>query len=109
MNKKSVVQVPKDTILDGVIIDVEKTTWAKIISPEKICKFDEPDQEIILIKFETKYNDSNLKGEDTFKFYENPMANSKLGKFLEKYTDLKVGQSIKVDYNKDGFPSIRIE
>jgi len=109
MNKKVVTEVPKDVILDGVIVKIDKTTWENIIDPSKISKFDNPHEEILSVKYEIKFDDKVLKGEDTFKYYEMPMSNSKLGLFLLKYDDLKVGQIIKVEYSGDGFPSIKIK
>lgn len=109
MNKNQVIKVPKDTVLDGVIVDIEKTTWANIIDPEKLSKFDEPNQEILRIKYEYQYEGNVLTSNESFKYYEKPMANSKLGKFLNKYETLKVGVSIKIDIDGNGFPSIRID
>ena len=109
MNKKQVVQVPKDTILDGIVIDVKKSTWLQIISPDKIGKFENPNDEILVISYECKFNDKILKGEDTVRYYPEPMANSKLGQFLEKYENLKAGVSVKVEYSGDGFPSIKLK
>jgi kynurenine formamidase len=109
MDKKQVVETPKDIILDGVVIHVTKTTWRNIIDEHKLIKFDEPDQEIVNIEFEVKFQDKVLKGNDTIKYYEIPMSNSKLGKYLIKYDKLKVGQTIKVEYSGDGFPSIKIK
>ena len=109
MNKKQVVQVPKDTVLSGVIINVEKTTWEKIISPDKISRFENPQDEIVHITYEVQYENRTLKGDETFNYYDAPMANSKLGMFLEKYDDLKAGIQIKIDYNAEGHPSIRLK
>jgi len=109
MNKDVVVQVPKDTLLDGVIISVEKTKWNKIIDPDKLHKFEFPDEDIVQVKYEVKHEDKIMKGDETFRYYEFPMANSKLGKFLNKYETLKPEIKIKVDYNTKGIPSIRLE
>jgi len=109
MNKKAVIETPKEEILVGIIIDINKTTWANLISPDKLNKFDNPEEDILNIKFEVTYKDKQFKGEETYRYYEQPMSNSKLGKFLNKYEDLKAGKEIKVVYNKEGFPSIMID
>ena len=109
MTKDKVVQSPKDEILEGVIIEVNKTTWANIIPADKLHKFTEVDKHIIQIKYETMFKNNSLKGEETYTYYENPMSNSKLGKYLMKYESLEVGKKIKVLFNKDGYSSIMIE
>lgn len=108
MNKDKVIKVPKDTILDGVVIDVVKTTWLQIISPDKINRFENPNDEILVIKYQCKWEDKVLTGEDTYKYYENPFENSKLGSFLTKYEDLKAGIKIKVVYSGEGIPAIKL-
>ena len=62
-----------------------------------------------MIHFETKYNDRHIGGTDRLRFYEEPMINSNLGKFIMKYETLKVGTKIKVEFNSDGFSSIKIK
>lgn len=109
MNKSVVVRSPKDEILEAIIIDVNKTKWSEIISTEKINTFDEPDKALVQIKFEAAFEGKILKGDDKFTYYENPMSNSKLGKFLERYEDLDVGVKIKVIYDKDGFGKILLD
>lgn len=109
MNKSVVVKSPKDQILDAVIIEVNKTCWAEIIAPDKLAKFDEPNKPLVQIRFEATYEDKKLKGEDTFAYYQEPMSNSKLGMFLDKYEDLQTGQKIKVIYDKDGFGKVKVD
>ncbi len=109
MDKNQVIETPKDIILNGIVISVTKTTWRNIVDESKLSKFDNPDQEIVNIDFEVGFNEKILKGNDTITYYEQPMSNSKLGKYLIKYEKLKVGQTIKVEYSGDGFPSIKIK
>lgn len=109
MNRKSVVETPTDKILDGIIVDIEKTTWRNIITAEKLHKFENPDDEILQVKYEVKVDDKVLKGEDTFRFYENPMSNSKLGKLLLKYDSLEIQKEIKVEFDGDGYTSIKLK
>lgn len=109
MNKNVVVQSPRDVILDGIIIDVNKTTWKEIIPSEKLDKFDNPDKELVQIKFETKFDERILKGEDVLPYFEKPMSNSNLGKFLDKYENLAVGKTIKIVFNDKGFGKIKLD
>jgi kynurenine formamidase len=109
ITKEDIVESPKEIVLDGRVIDVKKTTWKEIISPDKIGKFDNPDKEIVLIKFECLYNGVYFKGEQTFPYYEKPMSNSKMGMYLLKYGDFEPGKAIKVFYNSKSFPEIVLE
>jgi len=109
MNKKVVVSSPRDVILSAIVTEVNKTCWEEIIPSEKLEKYDDPKKEIVQIKFETKFEETNLKGHDTLPYYEKPMSNSNLGKFLEKYEDLCPGKEIKVIYNDKGFGQIKLD
>ena len=106
---KDVVASPVDEVLEGVIVKIEKGLLSEFVPAQVHDKFDNLEQETLNIHFETKYNDKNLKGTDRIAFYEEPMTNSKLGKFLTKYEELKVGTKIKVDYDEKGFGSIRLK
>ncbi len=109
MNTEQVVASPKDEILDAVIIKIEKGLLSEFINPEVHHKFDNLESETLLVHFETKYNDRIIGGTDRIRFYEEPMINSNLGKFITKYNTLKVGIKIKVEFNADGFSSIKIK
>jgi len=109
MDKKCVVESPKDEILEGVIVDVIKTKWSEFIDPTKINKFDNPEEEIVKVKYETLYKNNHLKGEESFKYYPAPMANSNLGKFLMKYNNIAVGVKIKVIFDGKGVSSIKLD
>lgn len=107
--KSDVVQSPKDEILNGVIVDIKKGLLSEFIDEKHHSKFDNLEQEILEIQFETKFNDNILKGFDKMPYYKDPMSNSKLGKFLTKYEKLEVGTQIKVDYDGDGFGTIKLK
>lgn len=109
LTKESIVQSPKDVKLDGVITGIEKGLLSEFVDPRVHDKFDNLEQETLNIHFECKFNDKSIKGTDRLAYYSEPMSHSKLGKFLEKYGELKAGQSIKVDYNGKGFGSILVE
>jgi len=109
MNKSQVVQSPRDEILKGVIIKIEKGLLSEFLDPAVHAKFDNLEQPTLRLSFEVKYNDKIIKGQDRLNYYEEPMSNSKLGKFLTKYDKLEVGQEIKVIYNDNGFGSIKVD
>jgi len=105
---KDVIKSPKDTVLRGKVISAEKTTWRKIIDPDKISKFDEPDKDIIQVKYEVEFEGTNISGSDTMAYFEKPMSNSKMGKYLEKYGSFEVGQDISVDFDDKGYSKLRL-
>ena len=109
LTKKDVLSSPKDSIHDAIILEANKTTWAEIIDPEKISKFEEPDKEIIQIKYEVAYEGRHIKGEDTFNYYEKPMDNSKTGQYLNKYEKFDVGTKIKIVYDSKGMGKIKVD
>lgn len=109
VTKEIVVESPKDTVLDGVIVEAYKTTWREIIDPKKIENFNEPDKEIVQLKWQTKYKDKVLSGDDTFAFYKEPMSNSKMGKFLLKYSELGIGIPVKIIFSGEGFGTIKLD
>ena len=109
MDKSSVIESPKDEILEAIIINFGKTTWKNIISPDKISKFENPDDEVVMIDYEYLFKGNHQRNNETFKFYEKPQSNSKLGKFLLKYGELKTGTQIKVIFSSEGIPSIKLD
>lgn len=109
LSKKDVVSSPKDSMQEAVIIEANKTTWAEIIDPEKISKFEEPNKEIVQIKYEVLYEGRHIKGEDTFNYFEKPMDNSKLGMYLNKYESFDAGTKIKIIYDSKGLGKIKVD
>lgn len=110
MDKSQVVEIPKDVILDGIVVDVLLTTWRELLdNEESIKKFNNPDQQIVNIKFECKHEDKIFKGTQNLTYDSNPSSNSKLGKFLNKYETLEAGTKIKVLYDGEGYPEIKLK
>lgn len=109
LSKKDVISSPKDEILDAVIIEANKTTWAEIIDPEKISKFEEPNKEIVQIKYEVLYEGRHIKGEDTFNYFDKPMDNSKLGLYLNKYESFEPSTKIRIVYDSKGIGKIKVD
>jgi len=109
LKKSDVVESPKDIILDGVIVGMEKGLLSEFLDPSVHSKFDNLEQPTLKIHFEVKFKERLIKGNDRLPYYDEPMSNSKLGKFLTKYEELKTEKKIKVEYNDKGFGSIRLE
>jgi len=113
IKKDSVVDSPKDTILDGVVTEIsEVTTWREHLTAQgnekSIDKFPNPDQEIVHISYETAGEDA-IRGVDTVAYYEKPRDRSKLGKLLKKYGDLKEGTPVKIQFDGEGYSSIVVK
>lgn len=106
ISKDKIVASPVDTVLDGVITKIEKGKLSEFIDPKVHGSFDNLDQETLRIQFEVKFSDKVIKGNDRLAFYDEPMSNSKLAKFLTKYEELKSGVQIKVIYDSNGFGKI---
>ena len=109
LTKASVVESPRDVILDGVIISIEKGLLREFLDESVYSKFDNLDQETLKITYECQYNNKSLLGNDKIAYYSSPGSNSKLGKFLTKYSELKVGLLIKVEYDGEGFGKIKVK
>jgi hypothetical protein len=109
MTKEQIVQSPKDCVLDGVITSIEKGLFSEFLDEKVHDKFDNLERPTLNLKFECKFQDRTVKGNESIAYYEEPMSNSILGKFLDKYSELKAGQVIKVDYNGKGFGSIKVD
>lgn len=106
MTKDKIVASPQDQVLEGMIVVIEKGLLKEFLDPSVHSAFDNLDQPTLKVYFECKFNDRVIKGNDRIAYYEDPMSNSTLGKFLAKYDKIKVGVEIKVLYNKDGFGKI---
>lgn len=109
MTSKDIVASPKDEILEAYIVKVERGLLSEFIPDKVHAKFDNLEQDTLQIYFEYKFNDKVLSSVDRISFYEEPSEHSKLAKYIRKYeTSPTVGQKIKVEFNTDGFSSIRI-
>ncbi len=109
IKKESVIASPNDEILEGVIISIQKGELKEFLDEAVHHKFDNLNQETLQIGFEVDFKDKKIKGNDKLAYYEEPMTNSKLGKFLTKYNELKTGISIKVIYDSNGFGKIKVD
>ena len=109
MTKENVVASPKDEILNGVIIGIEKGLLSEFVKPEVHHKFDNLQQETLNILIDCDFKDKKIKVTDRLPYYAEPMTNSKLGKFLNKYEELIIGAQIKVIFDSDGFGKIKVD
>ena len=101
--KADVKTLPKNQTLDAVIIDVEIKTWREIIADNtKLLKFENPDQQMIVVKYDVQ----GIILSETFPYNENPSDRSKLGRFLNRYEDIQVGNKILVDFDAESKANI---
>lgn len=106
-SKDDIVESPKDVIVDAVVDSFEVTTWREFLDDEtKSSKFDNPDKDIIVVRYTDTENGYN--GTDTINLMNPPSDRSKIGKYLNRYGDFAKGQSIKVEYDGEGFSRIRL-
>ena len=97
-SKEDLKEVPKNKAIEAIVLSVEVKTWREIISPEKIDKFDNPNEPQIIITFEA----DGIKRNEKYKFEEKPFTTSKLGRYIVRYDKPTVGQKITVDFDGDG-------
>jgi len=103
---KDLKAIPKDTILEGVIIDLEIKTWLELTkNEEKKKNLKNPDGKVLCIKYEVV----GLLRNETIPISDNPTTNSRYGRFILKYNidDDKnfmptVGMKIKVMFDSEG-------
>lgn len=109
MTKENVIASPKDEVLKGVIISIDKGLLSEFVPVEVHPKFDNLEQETLNVTVECDFNNKKIKVTDRLAYYPEPMTNSKLGKFLNKYDELAVGVEIKVIFDGDGFGKIKVD
>jgi len=99
---EDVKKVPR--IVKAVIIDIYKTTGIEIYGDT----VNKPDQEYLSLTFESTTND--IRGKDYLAEYtgDELTDRSKLGKYLLKYKELKIGQQIYIELNDKGFYHIQL-
>ena len=106
INASNVIPAPRDTILDAHVIGLKKTTWREHLQDEeKIRKFKNPDEQIVSITWRTE---NGFEGSEQVPFYEKPSDNTKLGKILKKYGDLRKGTRLKILFDSNGYPSVHL-
>lgn len=109
IDKSVIIESPKDEVLTGVIIQIERGLLSEFVAPEVHSKFDNLDQETLNFTIECTFNGKKFKVNDRIAYYTEPMSNSKLAKFLEKYDTLEVSKQIKVIFDGNGFGKIKLD
>ena len=109
MNADCVTKSPKSETLNGVIVKIEKGLLEEFLDDSVKSKFDNLDQPTLKIYFEYKFDGVTIIASDRIPYYENPMENSNLGKFIDRYKELKVPQEIKISFDNKGFGKIKLE
>jgi len=100
--KNDVREVPKNDVIEAIVIDIQVKTWKELISKDKIDKFDNPEEEQIIVKYDAK----GFIREEKFKNEANPTTTSKTGRYLVRYEEFKIGQKVKVDFDNEGKSTI---
>lgn len=105
----TVVENPKDTVVEGVITNLEIKTWTEKLKefPDRLKKFDKPDEKQAFISFECSHKDVLFKGEQSVSYSDTPLSTSLLGKLLNKYGDLSPGVKVRIDYDDKGKGKLR--
>lgn len=111
---KELEYLPKDSILDGVIIDIKQGMVKDFVYELTNWKGDQ-DQTAINLIIEISVDKRIVKVEQMFTYKEEDgitvyYQNSNLGKYHKKYGKLpEVGDKVKIITNNDGFGKIKID
>lgn len=108
---------PKDSVLDGIIINLEDGVVSQFISESAKQKWDgDLSSNAILVTVQVKLDDEQSENFDQMFTYIDQEGetfyteNSNIGKFHKKYGSLPVlEQKVKVMTNSDGFAKIKID
>lgn len=100
----AVKQIPKNKVVEGVIVDLELKTWKELIPADKINKFKDPNEKQIIVKYDVE----GLIITEKLKYEETPFSTTRLGKFINRYGALKVGTKIQVNFDHESKATILI-
>ena len=97
-NVGDVVEFPKNEVLEGVVLSIELKKSQEIFGDKAY----EKDKDVLVVSYEVKGH--NLHGIEYFNYFPKGLVpdRSKLGKFLKRYENLKVGTIVKVDFDAEG-------
>ncbi len=112
VTKEDIVASPKDEILNGIIISINKGLLSEFVDSQYHKDFDEESlkKQQLSINFEVTFENRTISGNDRMNFYKEPLSNTSMAKFFTKYDGgLKVGTKIKVQYNSKGFGKISLD
>ena len=102
--KKDLRKVPMDCKEDGVIVNVETKTWREILKPESLEKFKEENRDDLQIIL--TYDVKGFLRTEKFYYTEKTPSTTRLGRYLSKYDEIKVGSKVRVDFDDEGRSSI---
>ncbi len=116
-NAKEIEGLPKDSILDGAIIEIKDGKVSDFITKEETRNEwkGNINQPAINVTVEVMHNNNSVKLGQIFTYIDNdgiteyPM-NSNIGKFKLKYGGLPtLGKQVKVTTNDKGFGKIKLD
>jgi hypothetical protein len=105
--------LPKDSIIDGVIINIDDGTVKEFV--KDTTKWDNPEGKAINLTIEVKVGESSVKFNELIAYVERDgitsyTKKSKLGKFKGKYNKLpEVGDVVKILTDKEGYGEIKLD
>jgi hypothetical protein len=101
-NTQDVVLTPKE--LEGAIVNIS------LVTAESVFGDKAQDKEQKLIQLEIENAEHKVKHEENINYFKQGEVpdNSKLGKFLLRYGDLKVGKVVQLEKNNNGFWRVRV-
>lgn len=103
--KEDLKVIPKDEILQGVVLELDVKTWYELTKDEtKKKNLKDPDGKVLKVFYEV----DGFKRNESFPFTDNPTTTSRYGRFIVKYGNFAVGQTIKVQFDDEGKSTIII-
>ncbi len=95
--------IPKDEILEAIVLELEVKTWYELTKDEtKKKNLKTPDGKVLKMLYEA----DGFKRYESFPFTEKPTTASRYGRFIVKYGDFAVGQKVKAQFDDEGKSSI---
>ena len=111
--------LPKDTILNGVITQIEDSVVRELVSEEHHAKWDNLDSKAIQLSIEVHFEEGTEKKVETitqlFTYIDEDgktkyTPKSNLGKYVKKYDKLpEPGDQVKIVTNENGHGKVKIE
>lgn len=101
LTKDDVIEAPD--IIEGVITSRKIKKASELFTKT----FGKPDKEFVELVIENEGH--GVKVTETLAYYENPNKRSKLGKFLRRYSKIRVGMKVVLETNEDGFYELQLK
>jgi len=108
--KDDLVETPRDTVADAVIINVDIETWTQRgLSNESLQKLTQKEIDVEAPQcFFTYETGEGFRGDFVAAYYKQPSDRSKLGRILSKYGSAEPGTKIKVHFNDEGRAEVQL-